>query len=124
VLPSLTPAHEDKSLRVWAGVDASVKRDSTALVACTYDKAAKVVRLVTHRVFTPTPGDPINFEDTVEATLLEWRKRFMLRKVWFDPFQMEAVAQRLAKAGIKIEPYAQTIPNLTAVCTENVVRLI
>jgi len=123
VLPSLTPAHEDKSLRVWAGVDASVKRDSTALVACTYDKAAKVVRLVTHRVFTPTPGDPINFEDTVEATLLEWRKRFMLRKVWFDPFQMEAVAQRLAKAGIKIEPYAQTVPNLTA-ATSNLFDLI
>jgi phage terminase large subunit-like protein len=119
----LTPVTEDKSLPVWVGVDASVKRDSTALVACTYDKKAKVVRLVTHKVFVPTPGDAINFEDTVEATLLDWRKRFLLRKVWFDPFQMEAVAQRLAKAGIKIEPYAQTVPNLTA-ATSNLFDLI
>jgi phage terminase large subunit-like protein len=51
------------------------------------------------------------------------RKRFMLRKVWFDPFQMEAVAQRLSKAGIKIEPYAQTVPNLTA-ATSNLFDLI
>src|SRR5262249_16318671 len=105
VLPSLTPLREDKRLHVWVGVDASVRRDSPPVVACTYDKKAQTLRLVAHKMFTPTPGDPINFEDTVEATLFEWRKRFVLRKVWFDPFQMEAVAQRLAKAGIKIEPY-------------------
>ena len=46
----------------------STKRDSTALVAVTFDKKAQVVRLVQHRVFTPAPGDPINFEATVEAT--------------------------------------------------------
>jgi hypothetical protein len=38
----------------------STKRDSTALVAVTYDRGSKV-RLIAHRVFTPTPGDPINF---------------------------------------------------------------
>jgi len=123
VLPSLTPVQEDKGLHVWAGVDASTKRDSTALVLCTYDKKTKLVRLVTHKVFTPTPGDPINFEDTVEATVLEWRKRFMLRKVWFDPYQMAAVAQRLAKAGVKIEEYPQTVPNLTA-ATSNLYDLL
>ena len=52
---------------IYVGVDASVKRDSTALVAVTFDKKAQMVRLVQQRVFTPASGDPIDFEHTVEA---------------------------------------------------------
>jgi phage terminase large subunit-like protein len=124
VLPTLTPVLEDTHTSIWVGVDASVKRDSTALVACTYDRKAKCVRLITHRTFTPSPDDPINFEDTVEQTILEWRDRFLLRKIYFDPFQMVAVAQRLARAGgVRIEEFPQTVPNLTA-ATQNLYDLI
>ena len=108
VQPALTPVHHDRQLHVWVGVDASTKRNSTALVACTFDKKAECVRLVAHRVFTPAPDDPINFEQTVEATLLDWRKRYLVRKVWFDPFQMVSVAQRLTKAHVPIEEYPQS----------------
>ena len=101
----------------------SMKRDSTALVAVSFDKKAQMVRLVQHRVFTPAPGDPIDFEHTVERTLLEWRQRFVLRQVLFDPFQMAAVSQRLAKAHVPIEEYPQTVPNLTA-ATSNLFDLI
>jgi phage terminase large subunit-like protein len=121
VQPALTPTLE--RLPVWVGVDASVKRDSTALVACTFDKKTQCVRLVQHRIYTPSVLDPIDFEQTVEATLLDWRKRFVLRKVWFDPFQMVSVAQRLAKAHIQVEEYPQTVPNLTA-ATSNLFELI
>jgi hypothetical protein len=65
VVPTLVPLREDKQTHIWVGVDASVKRDSTALVACTYDKKSKIVRLVAHRTFTPSPEDPIDFEGTV-----------------------------------------------------------
>src|SRR5262249_33674515 len=123
VVPDLVPLREDKQLHVWVGVDASVKRDSTALVACTYSKQAKCVRLIAHRVFTPSASDPIDFEATVEATILEWRDKFLLRKVYFDPFQMVAVAQRLQRAGVKIEEFPQTVPNLTA-ATQNLYDLI
>ena len=82
-----------------------------------------MVRLVQHRVFTPAPADPINFEHTVEATLIDWRKRFVLRAIWYDPYQMQASAQRLAKAGMPIEEYPQTVPNLTA-ATQNLFDLI
>jgi phage terminase large subunit-like protein len=47
----------------------------------------------------------------------------VLRKVYFDPFQMVAVAQRLARAHVRIEEYPQTIPNLTA-ATQNLYDLI
>jgi phage terminase large subunit-like protein len=123
VLPDMVPLREDKWMHVWCGIDASVKRDSTALVLCGYDKKSKCVRLVAHRVFTPSASDAINFE-TVEATVLEWRDKFLLRKVYFDPFQMVSVAQRLARAGgVKIEEFPQTVPNLTA-ATSNLYDLI
>jgi phage terminase large subunit-like protein len=47
----------------------------------------------------------------------------MLRKVYFDPFQMVSVAQRLARAGVKVEEFPQTVPNLTA-ATANLYDLI
>ena len=59
----------------------------------------------------------------VERTLLEWRQRFVLRQVLFDPFQMAAVSQRLAKAHVPIEEYPQSVPNLTA-ATSNLFDLI
>src|SRR5262249_45783134 len=114
VVPDLVPLREDKRLHVWVGVDASTKRDSSALVACAYHKQAQCVRLIAHKTFTPSASDPIVFESTIEATLLEWRKSFRLRKVYFDPFQMVAVAQRLAKQAVRIEELPQTPVNLTA----------
>ena len=121
VQPSLAPTLE--RIPIYVGVDASTKRDSTALVAVTFDKKTQMVRLVQHRVFTPAPGDPINFEQTVEATIIDWRKRFVLRAIWYDPYQMQASAQRLAKAGMPMEEYPQTVPNLTA-ATQNLFDLI
>ena len=110
-------------LPIYVGVDASVKRDTTALCAVTFDKKSSCVRLAAHRVFTPTPGDPIDFEATVERTILDWRQRYVLRQVLFDPFQMASTTQRLAKASVPIEEYPQTNPNLTA-ATQNLFDLI
>ena len=119
--PDLTPSSERQP--IWCGIDASTKRDSTALCAVSYDQKSKCVRLVAHRVFTPTPGDPIDFEDTVERTLLEWRQRYVLRQALYDPYQMAASAQRLAKAYLPLEEFPQTLSNLTA-ATSNLFDLI
>ena len=121
VQASLTPTRD--RIPVWVGVDASTKRDSTALVAVTFDKKTSCVRLVQHRVFTPTPGDPIDFEGTIERTLLDWRQRYIMRQVLFDPFQMASTAQRLTKMHLPVEEFAQTIANLTAT-TSNLFDLI
>ena len=79
VQPELTPS--TARLPVYIGIDASTKRDSTALCAVSFDKKSSCVRLVAHRVFTPTAGDPIDFEATVERTILDWRQRYILRQV-------------------------------------------
>jgi phage terminase large subunit-like protein len=107
----LSPALTEPSTSVWVGVDASVKRDSTAIVAVTF--AENKVRLVWHRIFQPSPDDPLDFESTIEKTLLELRRRFRVREVRFDPYQMQAVAQRLTAAGLPMVEFPQSVPNLT-----------
>jgi Phage Terminase len=118
-----TPVAADKSLPIWIGVDASTKRDSTAIVAVTWDGDAKRVRLVSHRIFQPTASEPLNFEATVEATIKDMAHRFRVRQVRFDPYQMQAVAQRLQRSGIRMVEFPQSVPNLTEAST-NLYELI
>jgi hypothetical protein len=63
------------------------------VVAVTFEKGK--VRLVWHRTFQPSPEDPLDFEATVEKTLLDLRRRFWVREIRYDPYQLVAVAQRL-----------------------------
>jgi phage terminase large subunit-like protein len=107
------PIVADKALPVWVGVDASVKRDSTAIVATTWDGEARKVRVVAHRIFQPSAEDPLDFEATIEATLREFARRFSVREVRFDPYQMQSVAQRLARDGVRMVEFPQSVPNLT-----------
>jgi phage terminase large subunit-like protein len=113
--PDLTPMISQPMLPIWVGVDASHKHDSTAIVAVHWDAQTQKVRLITHRVFQPSPDDPLDFEETIEATLNELKSRFKVQKVLCDPWQLQAVMQRLQRAGIPIEEYLQTQSNLTAV---------
>ena len=119
----LTPIVADNSLQVWLGVDASLKRDSTGIVACTWDSALKKVRLVWHRKFQPSKKDPLDFEATIEETLLDLKKRFLIRQVRFDPYQMVSSAQRLQKAGVPMLEFPQSVPNLTE-ASSNLYELI
>jgi phage terminase large subunit-like protein len=111
--PDMRPALGDKALQIVVGIDASYKHDSTALVAVNFDYATQRCRLVTYRVFQPSPDDPLNFEDTVEKTILEWQKRFQLQAVYYDPYQMIGSSQRLAKYGVRVEEFPQSVGNLT-----------
>jgi phage terminase large subunit-like protein len=113
----------DRGMSIWVGVDASVKHDSTAIVAMTWDPKAQRVRLVTHYIFQPTPDEPLDFELTIERKLHDLSNRFFLRKVLFDPYQMQATAQRLARSGIRIEEFPQSSSNLTA-ASQNLYELI
>lgn len=114
VNPALGHAPTNPLLPIWIGVDASVKRDATAVVAVTFDSKAKLVRPVTHRIFQPSPTEPLDFEATVEQTLLDLNRRFQIRKVLFDPYQLASTMQHLAKQGLRVEEFPQTSANLTA----------
>jgi phage terminase large subunit-like protein len=121
--PGLGTLMPSKLTRLYVGVDASTKHDSSAIVGVTWDKQRHIVRLAFHRVFQPTPEEPLDFEQTIEATLLDLHKRFAIVRCLFDPFQMQATAQRLMKAGLPIEEFPQSSPNLTS-ASQNLYELI
>jgi phage terminase large subunit-like protein len=121
--PELRPLLSDPRLPVWVGVDASFKRDSTALVACSFDRAANAVVLVAHKIYQPTRTEPLDFERTIEQTLLDWRARFRIMQVRYDPWQMQAVAQHLLRQRLPMEEFPQSIPNLTE-ASNNLYELI
>ena len=111
------PLIADGDLSVWIGVDASVKHDSTGIKVVTFDAALKKVRVVWHRIFQPSAKEPLDFEATIEATLRDLSKRFHVRAVLFDPYQMQSVAQRLLNEGIPMREFPQSVPNLTEAST-------
>lgn len=108
---AISPILRQKSLPVFVGVDASTKRDSTALVACTWQEGK--VRVVAHKIFQPTREEPLDFEHTIVKTLLEWRTNYSIRSVLFDPYQMVSTAQQLHRAGLSMKEFPQTASNLT-----------
>lgn len=61
---------------LFVGVDASVRRDSTACVAIRYDDQSDRLVLADHKIWKPTPGQPINLESSVE---------FYLRRIYNQP---------------------------------------
>jgi phage terminase large subunit-like protein len=121
--PSLGTTVGNRALPIYVGIDASVKHDSSAIVACTWDEKAQQVRLVCHYVFQPSPDRPLDFEATIERTVLDLSKRYFIVRVLFDPYQMVATAQRLTRAGLQIEEHPQSPANLTA-ASQNLFELI
>jgi hypothetical protein len=49
--PNAAPVFADRSLRVFVGVDASTKRDRTAIAAVTFDHRGQHAKLITHKIF-------------------------------------------------------------------------
>jgi phage terminase large subunit-like protein len=123
VIPNIGHTLTNPALAIYAGVDASVKHDQTAIVATTFDARAQQVKLVTHRVFQPSPTQPLDFEHTVETFIRDLAKRFRLRRCLYDPYQMQASAQRLLRDGIPMVEFPQSVPNLTA-ASQNLYDLI
>jgi phage terminase large subunit-like protein len=117
------PVLTDHQSVAFCAVDASVKHDSTAIVALTYDKQEQRVRLLNHKIFQPTPQRPIDFEAAVERTILNWSRAYLIKSVLFDPYQMASVGQRLYRDGIRMVEFPQTTDRLTA-AAENLYELI
>jgi phage terminase large subunit-like protein len=65
----------------------------------------------------------LDFEATIEKSLLELRTRFDVREVRFDPWQLQSVTQRLRSAGLNMIEFPQSVPNLTESST-NLYELI
>jgi phage terminase large subunit-like protein len=112
--PCVHPKHApyrftDRTLTVVAGVDASTKGDSSAVVIVS--RAGDTVALVDHTIWQPTRDDPMDFEQTIEAFLREIHARFRVAAIYCDPYQLHRSIITLAAAGLPITEFPQTVSN-------------
>ncbi len=100
-----------KKLRVVAAVDIGTKSDTSAVVAVA--KVDNKIILITHRKWSPSAENPIDIEETVEKYLLELKDKFNIIEVRYDPYQFHRSGTSLAKSGLNMVEFPQTLPNLT-----------
>lgn len=106
------PALERIDRGLFVGVDAGIKNDTAAVVAV-YREGQRIV-LAAHRIWRPTAADPLDIEDTIEAYLEDLRRRFRVRRILADPYQLHRSITSLRKRGCPIFEFPQTPANMTA----------
>jgi phage terminase large subunit-like protein len=111
--PNHCPPLPTKSIRLFVGVDASTKKDRSAVVSV-YKESGKV-KLGPKRFWQPSSSDPMDLEATMEAFLLDLQKGFILVSVKYDPYQFHRSALTLQKSGLPMQEFPQSVPNLTEI---------
>ncbi|MBA7495101.1 hypothetical protein ES702_05680 [subsurface metagenome] len=105
----LTPMLPNKNIKLWVGVDASVKGDSTAVVAVT--RRDNKVILANYKKWQPSKDSPIDLEETVERYLIYLSQAFNLQLVYYDPYQLHRSSVTLRKKGLFLKELPQTVGN-------------
>jgi hypothetical protein len=60
---------------LFVGVDAGIKHDCAAVVAVCWDKETDNLCLASHKIWKPTPEEPLDIEQTIEWYLLQLYNR-------------------------------------------------
>jgi hypothetical protein len=108
VTPGLRP---DATGSLFIGIDASVKHDSTALVAVKYDEFTDNLILADHRIWVPRPGAPMDFEMTVEFYLRRSGDTARgLREFWSTRFRCTGQSPRCNRPGWQSSPFRRLSP--------------
>ena len=107
--------HPYRMLPVYIGVDASSKRDCTAIVGVSLDNKKGRIGLMFHRIWTPIDGVDFDLDKTVEAFLLECRKKYNVAKIAYDPTFIHQTMVRLRSIGMRTEEIPQTVDRMTKV---------
>ncbi len=92
---ALTPLQPNDPRPIVFGVDAATQHDSSALVGCTWHAATQSVQVVYCRVWTPEAGHPLSLNKTIAATLAQLASHCHIAAVYYDPYQMIALAEQL-----------------------------
>ena len=105
------PLLPTKKVPLYVGVDAAIKHDTAAIEGVTRD--GDRIDLAVHRVWTPTPDQPLDLESTIERFLRELHEQYDVRAILCDPWQLQRSIQTLRAAGLPIAEFPQTVPNQT-----------
>jgi hypothetical protein len=98
---------------LYVGIDAGIKHDNAARVAVKWDEDGEKLILVSHRIWKPTPSQPLDLENTVEEDLRTLNDQNDVVEVLCDPYQLHRSITTLHAAGIPIREFPQTQANCT-----------
>ncbi len=107
--------HPYRNVPIYIAVDAATKWDTTAMVGCAYDSGLGKVIVVFHKIWTPVEGERFDLQATVEKELYAMGKKFNIAQIVHDPRDLHDTMTRVARTGIPVVEYAQTVSNMMAV---------
>ena len=107
------PTPGELTLPLFVGVDAGIKHDNAAVVAVCWDQYTDRLCLACHRLWKPSPEEPLNLEQKIEWFLRELCSRNRVEEILSDPFQLHHTITTLQAAGLPIREFPQTVANCT-----------
>jgi len=111
---TLWTEHPFRRWPISIAIDAGIMKDSTAMVGVGYDASRGKVGVVFHKIWKPTPGDPVDLEATVEKEIQALYNKFTISSIRYDPTHLMTIMGRFKRKGMPIAPFEQTVPNMTA----------
>lgn len=109
----LSPMLANFDHALFVGVDAGIKHDAAAVVGVRWDEKGEKLVLANHRIWRPTPREPLNLEETIEAHLRDLHGRYPVAEILADPYQLHRSITTLQAAGLPIREFPQTTGNTT-----------
>ena len=113
--PCIDPGHRPmlptRECPIFLGVDGSIKHDAAAVVGVRWD--GDHLALALHRIWQPSPAEPLDLEATIEAELRYLHAHFNVRGIWYDPYQLHRSMTGLSKDGLPCQEFPQTSGNCT-----------
>jgi phage terminase large subunit-like protein len=109
--PTWSPLPPTRTLPLFVGVDAGIKHDTAAVVAVCWYKER--LSLAAHRIWRPSPTEPLDLEATVEAYLRYLHRHYRVAAVWCDPYQLHRSITTLQAVRMPIEAFPQTSSHTT-----------
>jgi phage terminase large subunit-like protein len=106
--------HPMRYFPIYVAVDAGIKRDSTALVGLGYDGKRGKIGLAFHYIWTPSKGDQVDLDLTVESKLLELYNKFNIVSVVYDPTHLLQTMLRLKQKGLPTKEFPQNVNLMTS----------
>lgn len=94
---------------ITTALDLATKQDHAALSGVYFDYEAHKIRLAFHYIWQP----PVEIGE-IEAQILNLNSLYDIGLMAYDPFQAAYLAQRLSAAGLPMQEFTQTVPNLKA----------
>lgn len=97
---------------MYLALDASFKKDSTALVGVCYDREIQKIVQMGHRIWVPREDERFDLTD-IEKYIEHVYNKFRVVGIWYDPTQLHQMMTNLYNKGIRTEEFPQTVGNMT-----------